>query len=61
MLFEHRSVTGLTLEYEKRLTPLKNLAAAAARPSVVAPFTSSLLLAGLFNAVEEKGRLNGIL
>lgn len=51
LLYEWRSVTGLTLEYERMLTPLKSLGAAEAKACVDAPFTSGLLLTGGFTEV----------
>lgn len=53
MLLERRSVTCLTPEYERKLTPLKSLAAATARLRVVTPFTYRLLLTGWFIPVVE--------
>lgn len=47
-------MTGLTPEYERKLTPLKRLAAATAGVSVVTPFTFRLLLTKWFTTMVEQ-------
>lgn len=54
MLFKRCSVTGLTPEYERKLTPLKSSAADTVRGRLLTSFTSRLLLTGKLNAAVEK-------